>query len=275
MSGPTPGIYTDMPEDEYHSHHWVLSSSSAKKLMAPSCPALFRYQVDHPEHKAAFDYGSAAHKFVLGSGPEIHIVREDSWRKNVAQEARTEAYAKGQIPLLWKDYQDVKAMADALQRYPLAARLLRSGGAELSLFWDDDGLARRARLDWLCADKFGGRDVIADYKTTTSCDPSKLEKVIWDLAYNQQAAWYLDGSIAGGLVSTDAVFVFIFQEKAAPYLVNVVQLDAPLLEAGRRRNRQALDIFARCLETDTWPSHSSDVPVMSMPRWAQLREATW
>lgn len=270
-----PGVYEDMPEDEYHGHRWVLSSSGAKALMPPSCPALFRYLVDHPKSSKEFDYGSAAHKFVLGTGPEIHIVQEDSWRKNVAQDAAKEARARGEIPLLWKDYQQVKAMGDALQRNPLAARILQVGRAELSMFWEDDTLMRRARLDFLPRDKFGGRDVIADYKTTDSCDPDAIERSIWNFRYHQQAAWYLDGSINRELVAPDAVFVFIFQMKTAPYLANVVQLDAELLDDGRTRNRQALDIFGECLAADTWPSHSEGIPVMSMPRWAQKREVAW
>ena len=57
-----PGIY-EMTNEEYHSHRYALSSSGARKLLPPSCPAIFRYEQDHPQPpKKVFDIGSAAHK---------------------------------------------------------------------------------------------------------------------------------------------------------------------------------------------------------------------
>ncbi len=78
MTGYAPGVY-DIPEGAYFADP-ALSCSGAKLLLPPSCPALFRYRQDHPEHKDVFDFGSAAHKMVLGAGPPIALVDAPDWR---------------------------------------------------------------------------------------------------------------------------------------------------------------------------------------------------
>ncbi|MGW9447058.1 hypothetical protein, partial [Bacillus mobilis] len=45
-----PGVYDGIPEAVYHRDPvpgGSLSSSGARKLLAPSCPALFKYDQEH------------------------------------------------------------------------------------------------------------------------------------------------------------------------------------------------------------------------------------
>ena len=80
-----------MDEATYHGDPvpgGSLSSTGARKLLPPSCPALFRWQQDHPVHKDVFDFGSAAHRLVLGAGPEIALLDYDNMRTKAAQEER-------------------------------------------------------------------------------------------------------------------------------------------------------------------------------------------
>jgi len=137
-----PGVY-DIPEHEYHADPIAggsLSSSGARKLLTPGCPALYRHSVDHGnEHKAAFDFGHAAHKLVLGVGAEIVPVDADDWRTKAAKEAKEAAYAAGKVPLLVADVILVHNMADAIRNHPVASALFdpERGKAEQSLFWPD------------------------------------------------------------------------------------------------------------------------------------------
>jgi hypothetical protein len=151
-----PGVY-DLTEEQYFGDPipgGSLSNSGAKKLLAPSCPALYRYYADHEEpHKRHFDFGSAAHYQVLGAGPEIRIIEFDNYLTKDAKEAKKAAYADGATPILRAEYDRVQEMAAAIKAHPLAAALFdpASGKAEQSLFWIDEetGVWRRARLDWL------------------------------------------------------------------------------------------------------------------------------
>lgn len=274
----TPGIY-DLPEDAYHSDPvpgGSLSSTGARKLLPPSCPARFRYDADNsPASKPQFDFGSAAHKLVLGAGPEIVVIDADSWRTKAAKEERDGAYAGGAIPLLAHEWDTVARMSKAIRSHPIASALFDpdAGKPEQSLFWTHDptGVWRRARLDWLPDPTSDGQLVIGDYKTTTAADPDSIAKTVARFGYHQQAAWYLDAVDA--LLDDPAVFVLVFQEKEPPYLVTVVELDVEAIKLGRRLNNRALNIYAECVALDTWPGYADrHVEAVSLPAWAHYAD---
>ncbi|WP_176728421.1 PD-(D/E)XK nuclease-like domain-containing protein [Planobispora rosea] len=268
-----PGVY-DIPEDVYHADPvpgGSLSSSGARKLLPPSCPAIFQYERLHrPAPKKEFTFGTAAHRMVLGVGADITVLDFGDWRTKKAQDARDEAQQAGRVPLLRGDFEQVRAMADALRAHPVASALFNPdhGDPEQTLIWSDSqtGIWRRALLDWL-PHNTSGRMVIPDYKTARSASPEHIQRVVYDYGYHQQADWYLDGVLGLGLAS-DAAFVFVCQEKTPPYLVTVVQIAPAALRSARDLNRQAIDIYARCVETGHWPGYSDAIELISLPAWA-------
>lgn len=267
----TLGVHPDMPDVDYHAHD-ALSYSGAKMLLPPGCPALYHYRRTHPRpDTAAFDYGHAAHKLVLGIGPKLYAVDAEDWRSKAAREMRDEIRAKGGVPLLAKDMARVEDMAAELQNNPLAAKLLKPGAGtpEASLFWQDDitGVTLRARLDWL-PEASGGRMVIPDFKTTKCADPWQFARDAASYRYHMQADFYMRGVRALGLAE-DVAFVFIVQEKEPPFLSIVCELAFSAIQAGARLNREAIDLYARCVERDEWPGyHDDDIAYISLPAWA-------
>jgi len=274
-----PGVY-QMTADAYHADPVAggsLSSSGARALLPPSCPARFRYDRDHGQaHKRTFDLGHAAHLLVLGEGPELVVIDADSYRTKAAREQRDEAHERGAVPLLADEAAQVLAMADELRSHPVASLLFDPGRGlpEQTLIWRDDptGMMRRARLDWLPDQPTHSRLIIPDYKTCHSAAPDLLARAAYQYGYHQQAEWNTAGAQALGLADDDAAFVFVCQEKAPPYLVTVLELDATALRIGAIRNRRALQIFARCVETSTWPAYVDGVAHVALPRWAEIEE---
>lgn len=267
-----PGVY-DLPDDVYHGDPvpgGSLSSTGARKLLPPSCPARFKWDLDHPTpYKKTFDIGHAAHKLVLGVGPELVCVDRPRWDTKEVKAEVAAIRAAGAVPLKADEYAQVQGMADALRRHPFAGALFNpaAGKPEQSLFWVDDetGIWCRAKLDWQPF-AHSGRMVVPDYKSTTSADPDHIRRTVGTYSYHCQAAWYLDGIVALDLAE-DPAFVFVCQEKNPPYLVTVVQIDDDAEQVGRERNRRAIDTYRRCQETDEWPGYSSDVEVISLPAW--------
>lgn len=270
-----PGVY-ELTNAQYHADPvpgGSLSSSGAKALLAPSCPALFAYQREHGRpDKAHFDFGHAAHREVLGVGEEIVPVDADGWRTKAAKEQAAAARAAGKVPLLVKDHTTVQAMAKALREHEWASALFTpgSGQAEVSTFWrdPDTGVMCRARHDWLRHPNSSGRLLCVDYKSSHSVEPGALRKAAAANGWYLQAPFYLDGVQALGLDGGQgAAFLFVAQEKTPPYLITVVELDWAALETGRAQNRKAREIFRACTETGHWPSYASAPITVSLPPW--------
>jgi len=274
------GVRDGMPEAVYHGDPvpgGSLSASGAKLLLPPSCPARYWYDHCHGEPpKRCFEFGTAAHQMILGAGPQIALVAAPDWRTKAARDARDEARRGGQVPLLPSEFSQVQAMADAIRRHPLAAGLLNPeyGDPEQSLFWTDieTGIWRRARLDWLPRPRDGRRLIITDYKTCDKADEASVRRVIANYGYYISAAQYTDGVRAVG-VDDDPAFLFIFQEKTPPYLVNVVGLEDEALAAGRERMQDACEIWRDCTKSGTWPGYEAraedGIAYISLPAWAE------
>jgi hypothetical protein len=270
-----PGIY-DMPEDEYHAHP-ALSSSGARKLLPPSCPARYRWEQDNPPApKDHLELGSAAHRLVLGAGPGLAVVDAKDWRTKAAQNERDAARTGGRIPLLAAEHDQVLAMAAAIRAHPVASALFdpeRGGVPEQSLFWEDPefGITRRARLDWLPQPRDGKRLVIGDLKTTTDASPAAIRKTVANYGYFMQCAWYLDAVTALGL-DEDPAMLLVFIEKTPPYLVTVAELDDEAITAGRARNTLACEIWRDCTQAGIWPGYTDDIELITLPAWAARTE---
>ena len=259
--GLTPGI----SDVEYHGAKNVLSSTGARKLLA--CPARFKWERDNrQEPKRAFDFGKLAHTLILGEGSDIVMVDADNWLTKAAKEQRAAAYEAGAIPVLRDDYEAAHRMRLSVFAHDTAAALFREGQAELSGFFTDEptGTALRFRPDFMT--ELDGRVTCVDLKTTISADPAEFTRSVAKWGYHAQAQWYLQGLAEHG--EEDARFLFVAVEKTPPYPVSVIELDQEALREGQRLNRNAIDLFAECVRTDTWPAYGHNIHTVSLPPWA-------
>lgn len=271
LEGFAPGIHLDLPAEQYHSDRTSLSSTGARRILMAS-PATFRYELDNPPApKKAFDLGTAVHKLVLGDGPKLTVVPGARWDTKDAKARLRDVRAEGAVPLKEHEHAQVQAMADAVRRHPMAARLLNpeSGKPEQSLFWTDPitGVQCRARLDWLPYSD-GGQLVVPDLKTAISASPKAFNKAVQEFRYDQQAHQYTDGVEALGLAE-EAAMAFVIVEKTPPYLVNVIELSSGWLLMGADRNKRAREIYDECMRTGVWPGYGQGVVMVDPPSWLE------
>lgn len=281
-------LLTGLDEPTYHrglvDGEESLSHSGMKVLLGAT-PFHFRHQVDHPEDrqpKKSFDLGSAAHSYQLfGKAVDIAEIRRgaptdqfpfgdgpayDDFRTKDAQTKRDLAYAQDLIPILAKDVARIQRMVEALRRHDLAAELLApdSGTPEVSAFArdPDTGVLLRARIDWLRHDHR-----IVDFKTAGRlANPEAFARTALDYGYYLQDPTYRHVTGLCGWEATS--FDFVIQETAPPYAVCVVHLGEASLELGRRRMRQAIDIYAEAATAGRWPSWPAASIEVDLPYWA-------
>lgn len=270
-----PGLHHDMDEVAYHAHP-ALSSTGARRLIRPGCPALFAWERDHPTPPTdAMKFGRAAHREILGVGAEIAVT--DDWsdfRTKKAQEWRDEQEAAGLLPMLASStkWQQIQGMKAGLERHETYRRLFdpERGDAEVSAFWTDEetGVACRARFDFLPHPVKGRRLIVPDYKKTTDPEPGAFARDAASYGYPMQADWYLRGVRALGL-DDDAQFVFVAQADKPPYLASVSYVSGSDLALAHHRNRLALHTFKACTETGQWPGYD-EIAALPMPTYWRI-----
>lgn len=276
---PAPGAYV-IPADEYHAdplreHGWSVNASTLRGLAPPGCPALVRWDREHPQRRDCWDLGTVAHTLTLGIGGEIMEVEHKDWRTKDARETREWAREHGAVALLTKELDACRAMADAVRAHPLAGGLLRVPGAsEVTLVWREP-LPGGGEVWARCmVDRHPDPSVVAvvgDLKTAAgNLDAEGLQRKAWDLGYHQAAEWYGRGYRAVHGQDLQA-FWLLFVRKEPPHLVHVVELDADLLARARATNDEALQTWVECTTSGVWPGPGRDdePTLIGAPRWVR------
>lgn len=281
------GIYSFIAPEEYHADKSSLSSTGARLLLPPSCPAKFRWEMDNKRKpKKEWDFGHVAHKLILGAGeefkildPEVHGLKKDgtvsenptltaAWK-----EAAAEARSRGRVPIHIDEHRKAEEMAKAVLDHPVAGPFFRKGAAEVSMYATDPdtGVRLRARADWIPDESFDPNRVwLVDVKTSTTSEPEEFSRKVARFRYDIQAAFYLKVARLLGLdAKADPRFVFVTVEKSEPYLVTVMEYDAPSMNEAERSVKEAIATFARCTEANEWPPYpgTDAVVPISVPAW--------
>ena len=288
MSDLIPGAgFHDLSDEVYFTRQidpgdgipvFGLSQSAAKYLLPPSTPAHFQaYLANPPAPTAALDFGHIAHLMALGKGQPYQVVPDTGWKTQTGKDAApgwstteakaavAEVEAAGLIAVKPADAATIEAMAEALLANSAAAEILTDPALmpEVTLCVQDPqtGIWLLGKADLL------GPNIIADYKTFRGlADPASFAAEVWKRRYHMQSAWYL--SLCDFLGQPRPQFVFIVQEKNLPYEVGIYDLSGAFLENGFHLMRQAIDLYAACLEAGEWPGLLQEMQTLEPPPWA-------
>lgn len=280
------GVFSDISAADYHRDPVAggsLSSTGARRLLPPSCPAKFKHERDHGRADTdAFRVGRATHTRVLGVGEPIKVIAgsgkdPNSWATNDTKAAVAQADADGYLPLKPKEHEQVEGMAAAVLRHRTAGALLEPGrGHREHVMVTQDpetGVWLRTMID-AHTELVGIGPVIVDLKSTASAEPAAIAASVERFGYHCQDPFYSD--IFAALFGVEPTFLFVFVEKDPPHVVTVHQLTEADRSRGRERNRKAIDIYARCVAADHWPGYSDDIVLNDAPGWAVAQhEAAW
>lgn len=275
MTVTKTGIFNNVSDAEYHAMTDHLSSTGVRKLIPPSTPAHFDDWVKNPQPPSdAFDLGHVVHRLVLGKGadyfpmdPKVHGLKKDgtvadspaataTWKA-----AAAEARADGKTPIHVDDLATAEKMRSSVFATPDAAALFKTGEPEVSIFATDPttGVKLRARFDWL-----DGHTAV-DLKTAANGAPDEFDRDAAKFGYYVQEMFYRHVAECAGW-PIDA-FKFVVVEKRGPNLTTVHEWDDVARSIGKRLVRQAIDLYARCLEADDWPGYAPGTHVMGLPMW--------
>lgn len=270
-----PGLYENVDHDAYHRdpcEYPSLSSSIAHVLIEQSP---LHAHLRHPrlggggqvDPSKAMDRGTMIHKMLLGRGQDFAEIEEASYKTHAAQRQRDGARADGLIPVLSHELADYSRIAgiyrEKLRKH--ADRIEFTGATELTGVFMQNGVLCRMRLDhWN-----GAELIIDDIKTSKTANPTDLGNVMVHNGTDIQAAAYTSGM---GILVPEALgrvrIRFIYLEATPPFDVVVAEPDGQMLDLGRRKWKRAIDRWAGCLGSGSWPGYASGTVRVSPPAWA-------
>ena len=265
------GIYSDISNRDYHSLDMV-SNSYLNKLAIYPAKALIE-----SGDTEAMAVGRAFHVYILEPelfDKEVVILPEINRRTNdgKAEYARflTEHSLKTIISI--GDMANIREMRLAIERHPLASKMIKDGISEQTVIWTDNetGLPCKARPDRIP----DGKGVLVDLKKTRDASAHGFQSSVVKYRYAQQAAMYIDGIMHAteGKKMYDA-FAFIAVEDKEPYRTEVYTLNLSFLAWGYAEYRQLLKLERECRDNNFWPHYQNPGAVeLEKPSYLQEYE---
>ncbi len=273
-----PGIY-EIPADLYHSDPCPepsLSNSVAKALLTKTprhawCAHPRLNPAFAAEESEKFDLGKAGHSLMLHDPNTFEIIDAADWRTKEAKAKRDDARNSGKIPLLKEQWDRVEMMVRSgrrqLEAHKEASDAFTNGKPEMTMIWKEGDIWCRARLDWLP----NSGDLFDDYKTTAaSADPDQWQRLLFNLGYDMQAAFYCRGLKALG-ISKKPTFRYIVQEVDEPFALCVMALAPSAMDLADHKVARALEIWRSCLKANQWPGYPDQTCYVEAPAWHEAQ----
>lgn len=236
-----------MTNKEYRQAEGI--SRSELFTILSKTPMHFLYETTHPkEDTPALAFGRATHKAVLepetfseefAVAPKVDRRTKDGkeiWNKFVEDNTGKEVITEEDFEIL----QDMKAVID----HDIHASVFLNGKHEQSYFWTDEATGEKCKVRPDCIAEVDGKKYLVDYKTTDSCADGAFERSVRKYGYKFQAGMYREGYFQNTF--EDVGFVFVAQEKTAPYAVRVYICSEEFLAEGYAQFREAIGIYHEC-----------------------------
>lgn len=213
---------------------------------------------------SAMDIGTVAHQLWLEEDENnIAIIDAEDWRTKAAQQLRIVAREAGQTPVLVGKMHAIRAMVAAADEFiDRAEERIRDarahGTPEQTIEWTQDGVACKARPDWLSDD----HTLILHYKTTAgSAEPNSwIRNQLFGMGYDLAAVFY-------ELAYPAAESVFLVQETSPPFCCSLIGLDPMTRDNAQRKVTRAINVWRECLATGRYPAYPASVCYAEVPAW--------
>lgn len=265
-----PGI-CEISSNDYHSHFAISRSRLTKMRKTPRHYYHEYKNIDFikPEPTAAMIFGSAYHTKIL----EPHLFEKEYFalpeldrrtKDGKALYQLTVEHNAGKQVLNNEQYLLLDAMAHEMKKNDEAMLIIEGSKVEQSLFWIDEetNIPLKIRPDiW-------NDQIIGDLKTTDNAAEWAFKNSLEQYGYHIQAAMIREGFLR--VMNMDMRdFIYIVQEKTAPYAIAIYILSEEALEEGHMEFRRLLEKLSECIETDNWPSYPTKI--INLPSYVKYR----
>lgn len=264
-----------MTEKEYNQAPGVRRSDLWRMHESPE---KYKWFLEHPpESTPTLTFGAAAHKMLLepdGFDDEFAVLPNVDKRTKAGKEAY-EAFlidSGDKTVITQDDYDTIAAMTEKANSIPYVRELL-NGEHEKSFFWDDQDTGERCKVRVDIITAMNGKITIADYKTAANAKTEIFNNDIFRYGYHLQAYMYTEAVMQDMHLTERPDFLFVVQEKKAPYAVNLVQVTEDVMLAGMDTFRELIGTLHQCKETGFWYGYTGiygEPNEAFLPGWMQM-----
>ena len=177
------GIYFNMPEDEYHAQEG-LSSTGIKELL--QSPSNFWFNSVYnplyvPKKTNFLEDGKMFHCLYL-EGEEVFndryiVIPDYITNKNSRVYDNWQKFeANGRLPISFEKYNHIITHAEYVNQW-LAPNIFKDGFPEVSIFWEQDGIPCKCRVDYLRQNGF------IDLKTFEKSNTKNIDEYVQDYIF--------------------------------------------------------------------------------------------
>lgn len=232
---------------EYRAMEGV--SRSELNTILQKTPMHFLYESTHPkEDTPSLLFGRAVHKAILEpetfSEEFIEGIKVDRRTKEGKEKYEKFLASVGNRDVISPDDMEVLRDMKAVIDHDVNASKFLNGIHEQSFFWTDEATGEKCKVRPDCITEIDGKTYLVDYKTTDSCAGKAFEYSVKKYGYKFQAGMYREGYFQNTF--KDVGFVFVAQEKTAPYAVRVYVCSEEFINEGYNLFRQAIGTYHEC-----------------------------
>jgi len=264
-----PGIYPGIANEAYHAAPGL--SRSRLKVLLTGTPLDF-HAAKYVEETPAMRLGTALELAVLEPDRFAALVRPvPKWdmRTTVGNHfrARWDAANPGAIAVPEEDYAQAVEAARILRSKKGPATALREGKAQLSLWWEQNGILCKSRPDFFDAD----RAISVDIKSTSrDLSDRQMVTILEDQFAAMQAAMV---NCAAAALTGKPITSYLLVVKLTPPLdMRLLLVGLDWLEYGEAQFLRALAIYRECEAAGVYPGWADrGVSEVEMPSWLRSR----
>ncbi len=256
-------IIENLPFDQYLAIE--AASNSFLKDMRRS-PAHARYKEAEDYDTRAKEIGSAIHMAILEPErfSEHYLIADADDRRSAHYKGLAQDVG-GHRVLTRSEFRRIDGMQNSAYQNKRFAKLMSDPGRnELSVVSKDPvtGVAVKCRFD-----RKGDGMWALDLKKCQDARGSEFVKAVTNYGYYMQVAFYVAvwEWETGEKIS---YFPLVAIEEKAPHGVVMHPIDEVAMILGRKHFREALDSYARCLDSEVWPGYADEEEMISVTEWA-------
>lgn len=282
--GPFFGIFTELHNEAYHGSEGVSHSGLGA---IDESPASYReWKLNPPEETKALRDGKRFHTCLLEPDLFSKMYRVKPEREKRSKEDKAwwvefekELAESGQVLATQEEMDLCFRMQDSLLKNQLVRRAL-IGAKEVSAWAQEPntGVLVKARTDIINA-----AGVIVDLKTTDDCSEEEFARSVAKYKYHRQNIFHMNVinmalekcgplMVEGKEVKQVRDPIILAVEKRPPFNWEMYVMHIDDLQVGFDEYVKALEVYAACLKTDTWPTRGGVIKELRLPKYYKRPE---